>query len=173
MLSIEVYHTQEYRLETLTFPILSEGSGKWLGDGFYFWQDFDFAKWWGDESKCPNRYRQYSVFKTKLEFEQENFIDTVFNETDYYNFVKIVEKFAKKFQRKFQRKPSLEEFNDFIFDHGIWQNIKIIRFQDVPPNNYFVEVLGFFYKKRIQIRVNEPGIIVTFTHFKDFFCVNS
>jgi len=48
MLTIEVYHTQEYRPETLQFPILAEGNEQCLGDGYYFWQDYEFSRLWGD-----------------------------------------------------------------------------------------------------------------------------
>lgn len=170
MPTIEVFHTQEYRPETLRFPILAEGFEQWLGDGFYFWQDYDFARWWGDTKKCPNPYKQYSIFKASLNFKEDDFIDTVFNEQDYYQFVSIIEDFAKKYQKRYRKKPTLEEFNDFVSDHEIWSNIKVIRFQDLPENNDLVEVKGFYYKKRIQIRVNEPELIVNFAHFKNFLC---
>jgi hypothetical protein len=106
-----------------------------------------------------------------LQFEEDSFIDTVFNEKDYREFVKKVEEFAKKYISKFKAKPSLEDFNDFIQDFNVWNNVKVIRFQDVPENNELLEVNGFYYKKRIQIRVNAPEIIVNFKHFKDFVCV--
>ncbi|MGD9928738.1 MAG: hypothetical protein AB7U05_01860 [Mangrovibacterium sp.] len=170
MKSIEVYHTQEKREEMLFFPILAEGNEQWLGDGFYFWQDYEFARWWGEIKKCTKVGNQFSIYKATLEFEEDDFIDTVFNEHDYYNFVSVIEKFAIKYQETFGKKASLEDFNDFISDHKIWENIKIIRFQDVPENSNLVEVKGFYYKKRIQIRVNEPEIIVNFAHFKNFLC---
>lgn len=171
MLTLDVYHTQEYRPKTLNFPILAEGKEQWLGDGYYFWQDYEFAQWWGDRKKCPNPYKQYSIFKATLHFNEVNFIDTIFKEQDYYHFVNVIEDFAKKYQSKYKRKPTLEEFNDFVSDHDIWSDIKIIRFQDVPENNDLVEVKGFYYKKRIQIRVNEPEIIINFAHIKNFLCI--
>ncbi len=170
MPTIEVYHTQECRPQTLNFPVLAEGFEQWLGDGYYFWQDYDFARWWGYNKKCPHPSRQFSVFIATLDFNEADFIDTVFNEQDYYNFVKNVEKFAKAYQNKYKQKPTLEDFNDFIADHNIWDNIKIIRFQDLPENNDLVEVKGYYYKKRIQIRVNEPDIISKFALFKNFLC---
>jgi len=170
MSSLQVFHTQECRQKALTFPILAEGNEQWLGDGFYFWQDFEFARWWGYEQKCPHQLAQFSIFCATLVFNENDFIDTVFNEQDYYNFVKNVEKFAKAYQIKYRKKPTLEDFNDFIADHNIWDNIKVIRFQDLPKNNDLVEVSGYYYKKRIQIRVNEPEIITKFVPLKDFLC---
>lgn len=152
-------------------PILAEGNDQWLGDGYYFWQDIEFSKWWGDERK-KNISKRYSIYKATLVFDEENeFIDTVFNEEDYYNFVKKVEAFAKKYQKAIRRKPSLEEFNDFIADYNIWNEICVIRFQDVPKNDNFMEVKGYYYKKRIQIRVNNPKIISNFIHENDYLCM--
>jgi len=172
-MELEVYHTQELRSEELKFPCLAEGSQQWLGDGYYFWQDYEFSNWWGQNKKCGNgnRTRQFSIFKCILTFNEEDFIDTVFDEQDYYNFVAIVEKFAKKYIQKNKSKPSLEDFNDFISDFNIWGNIKVIRFQDVPESDEHIEVKGFYYKKRIQLRVNEPEIISNFVHFKNLYCV--
>jgi hypothetical protein len=171
-MELEVFHTQELRSIELRFPILAEGNEQWLGDGYYFWQEYDFADWWGRKKKCSftNTSRQYSIFKCVLSFDEDEFIDTVFNEKDYDNFVMTIQKFAKKYSAKFKKKPTLEEFNDFIIDFKVWSQIKIIRFQDVPESNEHVEVTGFYYKKRIQIRVNNPEIITKFTHFKNSYC---
>lgn len=173
MKKIKTYHTQANNGNILTFPKLAEGLDQWLGDGFYFWQDYEFSEWWGDNKKCKswNISRKYDIYEVELEFEENDFIDTVFNEKDYYNFVRNIEKFAKKYQKKKKQKPTLEEFNLFIKKFNIWDNIKIIRFQDVPKNDYLVEVEGFFYKKRIQIRVNNPIIITKFAHFLTKECV--
>lgn len=169
------FHTQEKRNDVLIEPILAQGVSQWLGDGFYFWQDYEFAEWWGDNKKCgyQNRSRKYSIYKCSLIFEPDDFIDTVFCEEDYYNFVKSIEKFAKKYQINFKKKPNLEEFNDFIADYKLWQDIKVIRFQDLPANEQLIEVKGFYYKKRIQFRINDLSILKDFVHLKDLDCVSS
>lgn len=171
---LEAYHTQGRRdNKPITFAKLATGTDQWLGDGFYFWQDYDFAAWWGQEKKCKKgKYpSSYDIYKAKIEIDEESFIDTVFNEEDYYQFVRKVEEFAKKYAKKFHRKPNLEEFNDFISDFGLWDDIEVIRFQDVPANNTLVEVNDFFYKKRIQLRVNKPERISNFAHVKNLFCI--
>ena len=93
---IKGYHTQEYRKVILTQPLLSEGFQQWMGNGFYFWQDLEFAEWWGETQKCfkKNSSQQYVIYQSDLICEEENFIDAVFNEIDYYNFVAKIEKFA-------------------------------------------------------------------------------
>ncbi len=170
---IKVYHTQANEGRLLKFPSLSEGTKQWLGNGYYFWQDYEFSEWWGDDKKCKkwNISRKYDIYEVELKFSEEDFIDTVFNETDYYNFIKSIEKFAKAYQKREKKKPTLEEFNLFIKRFKIWDNIKVIRFQDIPKNNYFLEVNGFYYKKRIQIRVNKPNIISNFAHLITKDCV--
>jgi hypothetical protein len=173
MRSFEVFHTQEYRFPILTFPIQGTGNDMWLGDGYYFWQDYEFSKWWGEIMKCKacNKTRRYTIFKATITFTNEEFIDTVFNEEDYYNFVNTVEKFAKMYIKQFHKKPTLEEFNDFIDDYDVWEDISVIRFQDLPFNNDLIKVDGYYYKKRIQFRVNEPEKITNFAQLNTFVCV--
>ena len=172
-MTLELFHTQEYREPQLKFPVLAVGNEQWLGDGYYFWQDYEFAKWWGETRKCKrsNTTHKYCIFNTTISYTDEEFIDTVFNEEDYKNFVLAVEKFAKQYVKVFRAKPNLEEFNDFIADKGLWSDIKVIRFQDVPENDGFVSVNGYYYKKRIQIRVSDPEKITTFALSKTFHCV--
>jgi hypothetical protein len=101
MIEITTYHTQEHRNSVLSFPVLAEGNEQWLGDGYYFWQDYEFAKWWGVCKKCkkPVHGKYYSIYNATLKFSQDDFIDTVFNEIDYYNFVKKIEEFSKNFKK--------------------------------------------------------------------------
>jgi hypothetical protein len=171
---LKVYHTTSSLDGIITFPDLTTESDNWLGDGFYFWQDPEFADWWGDTFKCKiwNTSRKFDVYEANLEFNESDFIDTVFNENDYYNFVSTVEKFAKKFQKIFRKKPTLDDFNLFLKRHNVWESVSIIRFQDVPANNQLVEVNGYYYKKRIQIRVNKAEIISSFAHLKRKDCLH-
>jgi len=172
-MTLELFHTQEYREPQLKFPVLAEGNEQWLGDGYYFWQDYEFAKWWGETKKCKrtNVSRRYSIFTATISFTEDEFIDTVFNEEDYYNFVSTIQKFASKYVSVFKHKHSLEEFNDFIADKGLWQDIKVIRFQDIPENDALMSVNGYYYKKRIQLRINAPEKITTFALLKTLYCV--
>ena len=73
--------------------------------------------------------------------------------------------------KQFHKKPTLEEFNDFIDDHNVWEDISVIRFQDLPFNNDLIKVDGYYYKKRIQFRVNEPEKITNFAQLNTFVCV--
>ena len=46
MIRLDAFHTREFRYPILKFPVLAEGFEQWLGVGYYFWQDFEYAKWW-------------------------------------------------------------------------------------------------------------------------------
>jgi preprotein translocase subunit Sss1 len=167
---LEGYHTQGRRNNSLmNFPGLATGNEQWLGDGYYFWQDYEFAEWWGRIKKC-GKHPSYDVYKTVLNIDDDTFLDTVFNEKHYRFFVRKIEEFAKKYKLKTNRKPDLEEFNEFICDHNIWEDVLVIRFQDVPENNDLVEVRDFYYKKRIQLVIREAELITNFVHHKNYIC---
>lgn len=174
MIKIKCYHTQKRKEKdkVLYAPMPGEGQDQWLGDGFYFWQDYEFAAWWGRSKKCykDNFTRIYDIYDATLIIDDDAFIDTVFNEKDYRKFVEKIEYFAEKYFKKYRIRPLLEEFNDFIADHNLWEDIEAIRFQDVPENNELVKVTGYYYKKRIQIRVNNPELIYEFKHQAKFLC---
>jgi hypothetical protein len=170
---LEVFHTPYFRDPPHRIPVIATGYEQWLGDGYYFWQDEYWAKWWGQNKKCgrENLARLYTIYKVELTFKEEDFIDTVFNEEDYYQFVDKIEQFAKKYEKALRKKPSLIEFNEFIEDFNIWQNIKVIRFQDLPNTDEHLKVSGFYYLKRIQIRVNDLSIITNFAILKTLACI--
>ena len=173
MIFEHLFHTQEERSVSLELPVEAKGHEQWMGDGYYFWQDYEFAQWWGNLKKCHKRNisQKYSIYKATIQCDEDDFIDTVFNENDYINFVRAIEKFSKKYQIQFNKKPSLIEFNDFIFDKHIWQSIKVIRFQDIPENDELMAVNDFYYKKRIQFRVNDSDNITKFVLDDCFDCV--
>ncbi len=173
-MKLTVYHTQAASLQQpRTFPSLAAGYEEWLGDGYYFWQDEFFAKWWGITKKCRgwNISRRYTIYYAELEFAKDEFIDTVFNEEDYNGFVNAIERFAKKHQKVLGRKPTLREFNEFVSDFNLWEGVKVIRFQDIPQSNEHIQVEEFYYKKRIQIRVNDANVIKKFGELKTLACI--
>jgi hypothetical protein len=169
---LEVFHTTEHRGNIRSVPIFAQGDHQWLGDGYYFWQDYEFAEEWGFNRVCKkSKYKQgeltaFDIYRANLdiEFPSAETIDTVFNEIDYYNFLGRVEYFAERYFMLFKKKPTLEDFNDFIRDFDIWRGIKAIRFQDLPTNHNrtYLKVKKFYYKKRIQIVVYDVTIIRKF-----------
>lgn len=170
------YHTTEHRAQRLEFATFATGFQQWFGDGFYFWQDEEFALEWG-RLKCRARSNEDNLFEIyvaglALDFTEEDVLDTVFNQVHYEFLVNTIEKFAEAFRINTQRKPSLIEFNAFIAGKQIWRGIRAIRFQDLPSNNAYdyLKVRNFFYKKRIQIAIFDPEIILTFALLKTKTC---
>jgi len=161
-----VFHANEHRRTNIL--VYAEGSHQWLGDGWYFWQDLEFAEAWGPARICKSRPQpaHYDIYEVELELQasSEELIDTVFNEEDYRGFVKVLEYWAAKYESIFGAKPKLSEFNDFIQDHKIWGDVKAIRFQDLPANDRlnYLKVKGFFYKKRIQLVVFDFDLVKSY-----------
>jgi len=154
---IHVFHTNEHRGNILEKPVFASGNEQWLGEGWYFWQEYEFANAWGEilcsKKKDLDSYDIYSAM-LDIEFSQESdTLDTVFNEEHYYFFKSLVEDFAKEYRIQTGKKPSLTHFSDFINSHGLWRKVVAIRFQDLPTNDKksYLRVKGFFYNKRIQI----------------------
>ena len=151
---ITVYHTNEHRGNEII--VYAEGADQWLGDAYYFWQDFEFAEEWAKSTR--NNYKVSDIYTVELDLNFEagkDVIDTVFNEKHYYKFVEKIEAFAKVYINKFGQKPTLQDFNNFVLDNNLplWKEINAIRFQDLPLNDKrdYLQIKGFFYKKRIQI----------------------
>jgi hypothetical protein len=175
---LNVYQTVGNRGGILTAPLFADGAGQWLGDGYYFWQDREFAMAWGFGKKCKdskNFGNKFDVYTSELRFEDinEEMIDTVFNKEDYESFVSSIERFARMYSQKNKgAKPTLEQFNNFTHDFNIWKGVKALRFQDLPADDSkdFLAVRGFYYKKRIQIVVYDRHIIHNFKFYLQKEC---
>ena len=77
------YHTQEYRsnAQPLEEPIKCKGRTAWLGIGYYFWTEIEFAHYWGQDFK-KRATGYYDIYKANL--NTENCINTVFDEKGYF-----------------------------------------------------------------------------------------
>jgi len=171
------YHTQEFRIEgELDSPILCDYRNAWLGSGYYFWTEVEFAKYWGEDFKVRNT-GYYDVYSAEIDVE--NCLNVVFNEEHYFLFIEFIEEAVSYFQRNGQ-KITLKKVNDFLADE-FWGKMGItgIIYDDIPfnPNNkpnrkYSVveyEEFGkkkyLYYKKRIQIVVFSLNEIRNFNLF--------
>lgn len=84
------YHSQEFRQGTqLTEPILCDLANAWLGFGYYFWTDIEFAQYWGEDFKMRNT-GHYDIYLTYIDVE--NCINAVFNEEHYFFFDAVLKK---------------------------------------------------------------------------------
>lgn len=177
---MKLYHTNEHRGNILEIPVFAEGNTQWLGGGYYFWQDYEFAEEWGENRICKKQdYKdglkdKYDIYQAEvnINFPSDETIDTVFDENDYRKFLEKVEYFALEYEKQFNEKPTLEEFNEFIQDLNIWKGIVAIRFQDLPANSNrtYLKVKRFYYKKRIQIVLYDIDKIRKFEVLGSFDC---
>lgn len=157
------YHTQESRKNTLKKPIPCVRDDAWLGNGTYFWYDLEDAEYWGNTSKKATGC--YEIYISDI--QNENVLDSVFNEDHYFFWLKQVEKIAKVIIKKTQIKPTIKELNDYFKERGTWDEVDGILFQNLPTNpnrllirpiKYNIKRVIIAYRKRIQLAVYNLGI---------------
>ena len=156
------YHTQEYRTEgILNMPIICISKDAWLGKGYYFWVEEEFAKYWGEDFKMDTG--AYDIYKCEIDIE--DFLNTVFNEQHYFRFKEWIDKAATHFKNK-GKAVTLKRIHEFLADN-FWSEmgVKGIIYDDMPintnrkPNRKYSVVVHsedkkhkfFYYIKRIQI----------------------
>lgn len=130
----------------------------WLGEGYYFWDDLEDAIIWGSNSKM--RTGHYEIYISEI--NTENILDTVFNEEHYRFWVTQIEKAGKAIFKRTQRKATIKLLNDYFKERGMWDEVDGIRYQDIPENDDYVYVTGFYYRKRIQLVAYKLNIITSF-----------
>ncbi len=163
---MDYYHTQEKRSVKLSEPIKCKKDNAWLGDAYYFWEDESDAIFWGIKSKKTTG--EYEIYK--VDFEDMEVLDTVFNRIQYDFFIRQIEKVSKKFVKKTGIKPTLKEINDYFLDNNIWTKFDGILFQDISNNPDHYLVKGMQYKKRIQLALYNKNKIRTFAPHFDGYC---
>lgn len=159
------YHTQEFRIEgELDAPILCDFRNAWLGSGYYFWTDIEFAKYWGEDFKKRNT-GYYDVYSAEIDVEK--CLNAVFNEEHYFFFRSCIEKAVNHIQQR-NKKVTLKKVHDFLLDN-FWKKMGVtgIIYDDLPfnPKNrperkYSVveyEEYGktkfLYYKKRVVLQM--------------------
>ncbi len=148
------YHTQEFRGDTLlSHPLKCTVGNAWLGIGYYFWTELEFAKYWGEDSK-KNQTGYYDVYKAVL--DDERCINAVFDEQGYFFFRRSIEETIDYFKSN-DIEISLEQVHRFLTDN-IWRVLGVdgIIYDDKPTNprksdRIYSEIPQLYYKKRIQI----------------------
>lgn len=149
------YHTQEYRAQSnpLKKPIKCVGNNAWLGIGYYFWTELEFAKYWGEDFKSNNT-GYYDIYKASLNCE--NCINAVFDEDGYFFFRDKIEETIDHFSKN-TLNVTLEQIHCFLSEN-IWPSLNVegIIYDDKPINpkksdRIYSEIPDLYYKKRIQI----------------------
>jgi hypothetical protein len=167
----EMFHTQENRgTNKLQGPVKCIRDDAWLGDAFYFWQNEEDAKMWGETSKRKTGH--YDVYKCNIDCE--NVLDTVFNEEHYNFWIKKIELVAKIITKKTRCKPTIKELNTYFKERGDWNEVSGIMFQDLPNKEYYTIIkpikygekqIYFTYRKRIQLALYNKELISNFVHY--------
>jgi hypothetical protein len=160
------YHTQEFweDHQPLTAPIKCISPTAWLGIGYYFWTDLEFAHYWGQDSK-KKRTGYYDVYWAHI--EEENLLNACFSEEGYSLFKESIDEVIQHF-RNHGLSITLDEVSRYLADN-YWPNMGVtgIIYDDLPqkvasPGRTYSVIPPLYYKKRIQIVVFSVKNIVNF-----------
>ena len=160
------YHTQEYRPTELEFPILCKANNAWLGIGYYFWTEEEFAHYWGQDFKMNTG--SYDIYYAEL--DTSKCINAVFSEEGYFFFREKVEEAIEYFKNTGEH-VNLKQIHRFLAEK-VWHKLGItgIIYDDKPSNprdkdRYYSEIPDLYYKKRIQIVIFSLKNIYSFAPF--------
>jgi hypothetical protein len=164
------YHTQEFRHSgALDKPIQGKPEEAWLGIGYYFWLEEDFAVYWGVDKK-KKRTGYYDIYSAEI--EEGEILNASFNEKAYFNFRQMIDDAVAHFQNK-SKKVTLLQVHRFLSDN-FWSKHGVtgIIFDDLPHNNdaknrVYSYIEPFYYKKRLQLVVFDKQIIHNFAIHKE------
>src|SRR5690625_4277979 len=117
MMKRKYLHSLESRETKLTSIIKCIRDDAWLDEGYYIWCDVTDAEKWRQNAKKSTGY--YEIYSCEI-FE-DRILDTVFNETHYYFWLRQIEKVARKIIEKTEQKPTLKELNDYFKERGTWE----------------------------------------------------
>ena len=164
------YHTQECRDSgILENPMLCDASNAWLGIGYYFWTEVEFAHHWGQMVKMSTG--AYDIYRAYLDID--NCVNAVFDEKGYFFFRKQVEKAIVFLKSQGMAQVTLQQVHRFLADN-IWPNtptpVSGILYDDIPQNpkdksRVYSEITPLYYKKRIQIAIFDRRNVFEFQLF--------
>lgn len=149
------YHSQEHRIgkPLLNRPMACLNDNAWLGQGYYFWTETEFARYWGEDSKSGHS-GYYDIYRATLNCTY--CINAVFDEQGYNFFsTKILE--TIQYFKDNEIELTLEGVNRFLADK-VWPKLHItgILYDDKPrnprkSNRIYSEIPELYYRKRIQV----------------------
>lgn len=161
------YHTQEWRTSgVLEKPIRCVASNAWLGIGYYFWTELEFAHYWGEDYK-KHRTGCYDIYRALLDVE--NCINAVFDEEGYFYFREKIESTIQHFLDN-GKNVDLQKVHRFLAEN-VWQRMGItgIIYDDIPSNprhkseRIYSKIPDLYYKKRIQVVMFDIKTICNFS----------
>ena len=111
---------------------------------------------------------KYEIYESS--FDEENILDTVFNEEHYNKWVKLLENAADLIWKRIKQKPTKEQINKFLKEKNIFHDVTGIKFQDIQANNNYLKILNFHYKKKLQLVIYDLRIMLTFNFLEEGDC---
>jgi len=160
------FHTQESRPKRLSEPIICDSEEAWLGIGYYFWIDHEFAHYWGMDMKRATG--RYDIYKALV--NEDMLLNTTFDEKSYYFFVNSIEK-VRTFLVKTGESITIDAVHRFLAEkYFIPQKITGIIYDDLPKNNrkgrIYSDIDPLYYKKRIQLVVFNINNVINFEDYR-------
>ncbi|MBQ9253213.1 MAG: hypothetical protein IJ180_00395 [Bacteroidales bacterium] len=147
-MSIIGYHTANSEKGRLYKPLYCHDNKAWLGPGYYFWQDLDFAKRWASVKK----YRLYDVYTADL--NTEHCLDTVYSEEadkKFNEWLDLCDNLIRKRNLKIKPEDRLSTiFN--LMKKEVFKKLNItgIRYADIPQGELDSKYKPLYPQKRIQ-----------------------
>jgi hypothetical protein len=183
---LTVFHTQKSRGKILSEPCKCRRKDAWLGEGYYFWLEEEFAHYWGKDSKINSRTQYYCIYKAYIDIDtiyrvgtnynsvntrdnnpdKERILDATFSEKGYFLFRDYVEEAITHIRKNSGLSLSLKQVHRYLADE-VWPNLNIkgIIYDDLPKNSPSREYSGIpplFYKKRIQLVIFDLSLVKSF-----------
>ena len=159
------YHSQECRSVELEQPLKCVNKKAWLGCGYYFWLEEEYAHYWGQDSKVHEKSESYDVYRADLDIK--SCINTVFDEEGYLFFVDKIEEAILHFKNKV-KSFTIDEINRLLAEK-VWpkHGIEGVIYDDKPTNprnknRIYSEIPDLYYKKRIQVVIFDLKNICNF-----------
>jgi len=163
--SVKGYHTQECRPAVLNQPLKCVNKKAWLGFGYYFWLEMEYAHYWGQDSKIHEKSESYDIYQADLNIE--NCINTVFDEEGYVFFIEKIEDAIQRYKNR-KIPITLNNVNRYL-EEKVWPKLGIsgIIYDDKPTNprnknRIYSEIPDLYYKKRIQVVIFDLEKICNF-----------
>ena len=164
-IQVRGYHSQECRPNELEQPVKCVNKKAWLGFGYYFWLEEEYAHYWGQDSKIHEKSESYDIYWTDLNIK--SCINAVFDEEGYVFFMNVIKEAIKHFKTK-GKSFTLAEINRFLAEK-VWpkHGIEGIIYDDKPVNPRYKdrvhsEIPDLYYKKRIQVVIFDLKNILNF-----------
>ena len=152
--SVKGFHTQECRPTALQQPLKCVNKKAWLGFGYYFWLEEEYAHYWGQDAKIHEKSESYDIYQADLNID--NCINTVFDEEGYVFFIEKIEDAIQRYKNR-KIPITLENINRYLAEK-VWTKLGItgIIYDDKPTNprnknRIYSEIPDLYYKKRIQV----------------------